>query len=75
MENAEDVQDVQATKETEAEIAAEDMEFNAQPIRMFDDASNEEFVQLVNSLQPVERFAVYFVASQLEQQSLEYDSS
>jgi hypothetical protein len=67
MENAEDQQDVMDAKELQAEIAIEEMEFEAPSMQLLDSAMNEDFVNVVNSLRPIERYAVHFIASQLSE--------
>lgn len=65
MELAEDNQDALDAQGVVAEIAAEEMEFSTQGAvpKFFE---NEEFSRMFNELNPLERYAVNFLASQLE---------
>ncbi|CAD5224227.1 unnamed protein product [Bursaphelenchus xylophilus] len=64
MERAEDRQDVIAAKRAEAEIVAEEIEFDDKSNFNYTDQSNDEFMQIVRMLRPIEQYAVQFLSKE-----------
>ncbi|KAI6189549.1 hypothetical protein M3Y97_00020500 [Aphelenchoides bicaudatus] len=65
MESVEDRQDALDAKEAVAEIVADEHEFEMPPVTSI--FANEEFAQQVSELNPIQRYAVTFLASQIEE--------
>ncbi|CAD5218162.1 unnamed protein product [Bursaphelenchus okinawaensis] len=64
MERAEDRQDVIAAKRAEAEVVAEEIEFDDKSNFNYTDQSNDEFMQIVRMLRPIEQYAVQFLSKE-----------
>lgn len=71
MELAEDKQDAMDAKEAANEIAAEEMEFETPAVTSI--FANEEFAQQISELNPISRYAVTFLASQIDDEDEEME--